>query len=113
MKKISNNSIYIILNLVYIIPGIICAFGFFTSFYFSDILYSILSIINLSQTLDYIFAIIIWYSFSFFYFISNDYFYFFIYNMGERICINSIKVIMYGTTTHNRSVCAIRAKSKS
>jgi hypothetical protein len=46
LKKISKNSIYIILNLIYIIPGILGALLFLASFYFYDILYSILSIFN-------------------------------------------------------------------
>jgi hypothetical protein len=75
LKKISINSIYIILNLIYIIPGIFCAFLYFTSSY--DIFYSlyssIISIIDLSQTLAIIFALIIWKSFWFFYIMSFNF----------------------------------------
>ena len=74
MKKTSKKSIYLIINLIYIIPGIFCAFLFLNSYY---VIFSVSDIISipddLPQTLGNILGIIIIVPFLLFYFMSLNF----------------------------------------
>jgi hypothetical protein len=64
LKKPSINSIYIILNLLYIIPGIFCALLYFNSFY------QIFKFYDLPRILESVIAIIIGIPYLLFYIMS-------------------------------------------
>ena len=64
MKKLSKNSVYLILNYFYIIPGIFCVLFYFNSFY------NIFEFYNLPRILQNIIVIIIQIPYMIFYIMS-------------------------------------------